>query len=183
MTDRLTALVFEVAQPAWGWIGLVASERGLRLLTLPGRDRETALHGVRRHYRDVVLAADTPFLVDVAQQVAAYLTGERREFAVELDLRGRAAFELAVWTAAGRIPYGQTRTYAWISGQVGGGAGAAQAAGAALSANPVPLIVPCHRVIGSDGGLHGFAGGLQMKTRLLALESGQAGFDWGPENG
>jgi methylated-DNA-[protein]-cysteine S-methyltransferase len=80
---------------------------------------------------------------------------------------------LAVWAAAARIPYGETRSYGWIAGQVGGGPGAAQAVGAALGGNPIPLIIPCHRVLGFDGSLHGFAGGLEMKARLLDLERGQ----------
>lgn len=159
-----------------GWIGLVASARGLRLLTLPAPSYDAALQAVRRFYADVELAPEDPFLVGVAEQVRAYLRGELREFSVELDLRGYAPFVLAVWAAARRIPYGQTRTYAWIAGQVGGGPGASQVVGLALGANPVPLIIPCHRVIGSDGGLHGFAGGLDMKARLLALENGQLGF-------
>ena len=107
----------------------------------------------------------------------AYLHGELREFNVTLDLRGYTAFALAVWAAANRIAYGQTRTYRWIAEQAGGGgAGIYQAVGTALGANPVPLIIPCHRVVGSDGSLTGYAGGVEMKERLLALESGQAAF-------
>ena len=76
----------------------------------------------------------------------AYLAGELEQFAVTLDLRGHTSFELAVWAAVARIPFGQTRTYSWVADQVGGGRGAAQAAGAAVGDNPAPLIVPCHRV-------------------------------------
>lgn len=177
MASEQRALLFEA--PRWGWIGVVASSQGLRLLGLPRRTEALALRYVERHYRDVLLIPDDPFLHDVARQISAFLAGELQEFAAELDLRGHTTFELSVWAAVARIPYGQTRTYAWVADQVGGGRGAAQAAGAAVGANPIPLIVPCHRVIGSDGSLHGFAGGLQMKARLLALESGQGtlGFD------
>jgi O-6-methylguanine DNA methyltransferase len=132
---------------------------------------------LRLHYREVALIPDDPLLGAIAGQVQAFLAGDLREFSVTLDLRGHTAFELAVWAAVARIPYGQTRTYAWVADHVGGGRGAAQATGAAVGANPVPLIVPCHRVIGSDGSLHGFAGGLEMKARLLALENGQGRFD------
>ena len=86
--------------------------------------------------------------------------------------RGYTPFEQTVWAIALRIPYGETRTYGWIAAQTGG-PGMAQAVGMALGNNPVPLIVPCHRVIGADGSLHGFAGGLDMKARLLALENQQ----------
>ncbi len=179
MAAKVRALVFQAEGGEgvpWGWVGLAASERGLRFLGLPVESRDRAWRELRSHYPEAILTPDDPFLLDVAAQVRGYLAGESREFAVELDLRGRTTFELSVWATAGRIPYGETRTYAWMAGQVGGassGRGAAQAVGAALGCNPVPLIVPCHRVIGSDGSLHGFAGGLDMKARLLALENQQ----------
>lgn len=177
MGDELRAMVFEVAVKAetapWGWIGLLASERGLRMLTLPARTQEAVIRRLRPDYQDASLTSEDPLLTETARQVNAYLAGELKDFSIDLDLRGHRPFELSVWTVVARIPFGQTRTYAWVAGQVGGGPGAAQAAGAAVGSNPVPLIVPCHRVIGSDGSLHGFAGGLAMKARLLALESGQ----------
>jgi O-6-methylguanine DNA methyltransferase len=172
MLDDLRVFVFEV--DTWGWIGLAASERGLRLLTLPVAGRDVALDAVRREYPDTQFVSEDAFLLEVARQVRAYLAGELSEFTVALDLRGQTSFALAVWAVAGCISYGQTRTYRWIADQVGDGPGAYQAVGAALGANPVPLIIPCHRVLGSDGSLHGYAGGLGMKARLLALESGQA---------
>ena len=191
MADDLRAFIFQISQieeatgqpslePAdfasvRGWIGLVASERGLRMLTLPVADRDTALSTLRGHYSDVSIVPDDDTLLAVARQVQAYLRGELREFTVTLDLRGYSAFALAVWAAANRIAYGQTRTYRWIAEQAGG-AGIYQAVGSALGANPVPLIIPCHRVVGSDGSLTGYAGGVEMKERLLALESGQAAF-------
>ena len=191
MADDLRAFIFQIeeatGQPSSeeqsdfaavrGWIGLVASERGLRMLTLPVADRDTALSTLRGHYSDVSIVPDDDTLLEVARQVQAYLAGELREFTVTLDLRGYTAFALAVWAAANRIAYGQTRTYRWIAEQTGGGgAGIYQAVGSALGANPVPLIIPCHRVVGSDGSLTGYAGGVEMKERLLALESGQAAF-------
>lgn len=175
MADELRATVFEVDD--WGWIGLVVSDRGLRMLVLPRHTGEDAQRTLRKHYPDAPLVDDDPVLADIVQQVRDYLAGQRRTFDVSVDLRGHTSFELAVWAAAGRVTYGETRTYAWVAAQVGEGPGAAQAAGAALGANPVPLIIPCHRVIGADGSLHGFAGGLRMKARLLALESGQTTLD------
>jgi O-6-methylguanine DNA methyltransferase len=176
MADELRAMVFEAlgaGSESWGWVGLAASPRGLRLLTLPVGAHELALRGVRRHYRQVTLSAEDAFLLDVAGQVQDYFAGRRQDFAVELDLRGHTTFELSVWAVASKIAYGETRSYGWIAGQVGGGLAVAQAVGAALGSNPVPLIIPCHRVIGSDGSLHGFAGGLALKARLLALENHQ----------
>ena len=175
MAGEIRGQVFEA--PGWGWIGMAASPQGLRMLGLPERTEAAALRALRQHYRDIAMITDDPFFADVARQVLAFLAGECREFAVTLDLRGHTAFELSVWAAVARIPYGQTRTYGWVADEVGGGRAAAQAAGAAVGANPTPLIVPCHRVIASDGSLHGFGGGLEMKARLLALESGQGSLD------
>jgi len=191
MADDLRAFIFQIEEATGqplsedrsdfaavrGWIGLAASERGLRMLTLPVADRETAVRTLRGYYPDAPIVPDDVTLLEVARQVRAYLAGELREFTVTLDLRGYTAFALAVWAAASRIAYGQTRTYRWIAEQAGGGgAGIYQAVGSALGANPVPLIIPCHRVVGSDGSLTGYAGGVEMKERLLALESGQAAF-------
>ncbi len=172
MADELAANVFEVE--GWGWVGLVASERGLRGLFLPRRTQDEALTELRRHYRDAQLTPDAPLLGEAERQVRAYLAGELREFNVPVDLRGNTTFALSVWSAATRIGYGETRAYRWVADQIGGGgAGIYQAVGMALGANPVPLVIPCHRVVGSDGSLHGYAGGLDMKVRLLAMESGQ----------
>jgi methylated-DNA-[protein]-cysteine S-methyltransferase len=172
VAEELAANVFEVE--GWGWIGLVASERGLRGLFLPRRIADEALADLRKHYRDVQLTPDAPLLAEAERQVRAYLAGELREFNVPVDLRGNTPFALSVWSAATRIGYGETRAYRWVADQIGGGgAGVYQAVGMALGANPVPLVIPCHRVVGSDGSLHGYAGGLDMKVRLLAMESGQ----------
>lgn len=189
MLDELRALVFLAGSAVVptepderppdailsGWVGLVASERGLRYLGLPVPTYEAALRHIRREYPNAALAPDDAALLAIAEQVRAYLAGNLRVFSADLDLRGHMPFELAVWAAAARIPYGETRTYGWIAAQVGG-PGAAQAVGAALGDNPVPLIIPCHRVLGFDGSLHGFAGGLEMKARLLDMERGQGAF-------
>ncbi len=172
MADELVSKVFEV--DGWGWIGLVASERGLRALFLPRPTEADTLADLRKHYPNAVQSDEHAFLAEAQRQVTAYLRGNLREFAVPVDLRGNTSFALSVWSAATRIGYGETRAYRWIADQIGGGgAGIYQAVGTALGSNPVPLIIPCHRVVGSDGSLHGYAGGLDMKLRLLSLESGQ----------
>lgn len=179
MADDLGALL--CAAQEWGWVGLVASERGLRLLTLPRPTPEAAADAIREQYPDVSAAPAgeehaspiDELLAQASQQVCEYLGGTRREFTTPLDLRGHTGFALSVWATTRRIGYGQTRSYRWVAGHVGDGSGIYQAVGAALGANPVPLIIPCHRVVGTDGSLHGYAGGLEMKRRLLALEAGQ----------
>lgn len=172
MADELTASVFEVED--WGWTGLVASERGLRALFLPRPSEADALSALRKHYPEARLDAEDALLAEAQRQVRDYLSSKLRAFTLPVDLRGNTAFALSVWSAATRIGYGETRAYRWIAEQIGGGgAGVYQAVGMALGSNPVPLVIPCHRVVGSDGSMHGYAGGLDMKVRLLAMESGQ----------
>lgn len=102
------------------------------------------------------------------RQLQEYLAGRRRIFDLPLGLRG-SPFQVSVWENVAAIPYGRTASYGDIAHLLGK-PGASRAVGAANGANPVPIIVPCHRVVGSDGSLTGFGGGLPIKQRLLALE-------------
>ncbi len=102
------------------------------------------------------------------RELEEYLSGKRTLFELALDLRG-TPFQLEVWNALREIPYGETRSYAEIARSVGRPL-ALRAVGAANGANPLAIVVPCHRVIASDGRLGGFAGGLELKARLLAME-------------
>jgi len=109
-------------------------------------------------------AADWP----VAQQLAEYFSGKRTVFELDLAPRG-TAFQLAVWNALLAIPYGDTISYAELARRIGKPS-AVRAVGAANGANPIPVIIPCHRVIGSNGTLTGYGGGIERKQWLLALE-------------
>jgi methylated-DNA-[protein]-cysteine S-methyltransferase len=110
---------------------------------------------------------------EVIAQLDAYFSGELTEFSVPLAPRG-SAFQLAVWAELTRIPFGVTSTYGEIALALGKSLVASRAVGAANGSNPIPIIVPCHRVIGADGGLTGYGGGLDRKLILLKLE-GSAG--------
>jgi len=110
----------------------------------------------------------TPFLRKVAKELKEYLLGKRKEFDIPLKLSG-TDFQLSVWHALQTIPYGETRSYREIAEQIGNGK-ACRAVGMANHWNPVAIIVPCHRVIGADGSLTGFGGGLALKQQLLDLE-------------
>lgn len=110
----------------------------------------------------------TPLLEKAAMQIAEYLAGRRREFTVPVAPRG-GEFAMKVWGEMAAIPYGQVRTYGELARAIGS-PGAARAVGQACNRNPVPIIIPCHRVIGSGGKLTGYAGGLALKERLLRLE-------------
>lgn len=109
---------------------------------------------------------DEPVLVTLRQQLEEYLAGERRDFDIDYELRG-TEHHRRVWGLLEQIPYGQTVTYGDLAAQTGG---VAQAVGRAVGANPVSIVVPCHRVIGADGSITGYAGGLDRKRALLALE-------------
>jgi methylated-DNA-[protein]-cysteine S-methyltransferase len=112
-------------------------------------------------------------LREAADQLRAYFAGERQAFDLPLAPRG-TEFQQAVWSALQRIPYGGTSTYSTIAERIGRPA-AVRAVGAANGANPIPIIIPCHRVSGANGSLTGFGGGLDVKRQLLALEARVAG--------
>jgi methylated-DNA-[protein]-cysteine S-methyltransferase len=143
-----------------GELLLVGDETAIRGLHFPG-DR----FAPAQRYR----SAREPFAT-ARDQLDQYFAGERRDFELTLALHG-PAFHKRVWEALLTIPYGETRSYGQIAAQVGD-PGAARAVGYANGRNPIAIVVPCHRVIGADGGLTGYGGGLARKRRLLDLESG-----------
>ena len=112
---------------------------------------------------------ETPLLLEAQRQVTEYFAGTRKAFELPLAPNG-TPFQKSVWQALRDIPYGETRSYGEIAKAVGNGK-AARAVGMANHRNPIPVIIPCHRVIGADGSLTGYAGGLERKTLLLALEA------------
>ena len=143
-----------------GELLLVGDDDGLRGLYLPEHKRGPQVGpGWRRD--DAGLAA-------VRAQLAGYFAGERTEFDLALSPSG-TRFQLQVWEELKRIPYGETRCYGDLAKELGR-PGAARAVGAANGRNPISIVVPCHRVIGSTGTLTGYAGGVAVKERLLALE-------------
>jgi methylated-DNA-[protein]-cysteine S-methyltransferase len=111
---------------------------------------------------------DAQAFPDAVDQLQAYFAGQRTAFDLQLELRG-SEFQRRVWDALLTIPYGETRSYGEIAEQIGA-AGAARAVGLANGRNPIAIIVPCHRVIGTGGGLTGYGGGLDRKRALLELE-------------
>lgn len=145
-----------------GRLTLVASEAGLAAILWendkPGRVRLAIGAEDRGH----------PVLVEAGRQLGEYFAGRRKKFGVALDVTG-TPFQRKVWNALLTIPFGETRSYRQIAAQIGSPA-AVRAVGAANGRNPVSIMAPCHRVIGSTGKLTGFAGGLDVKARLLALE-------------
>ncbi len=144
-----------------GPVEIVASDEGLTALNFvpgPKMTRSKTVGGASR----------SPLLTEAVRELEEYFAGERREFTVRLDLKG-TPFELAVWRALLEVPFGRTVSYGELGRSVGKPA-AARAVGGANHRNPVSIIVPCHRVIGADGGLTGYGGGLWRKKWLLEHE-------------
>ncbi|MCY1279591.1 Methylated-DNA--protein-cysteine methyltransferase [compost metagenome] len=142
-----------------GRLLLAGDEGGLRMLYM---DLE------QKHYPELDWHEGSPLLDEVARQLDEYFAGKRQRFDVRLNARG-TEFQRQVWQALVEIPYGYTTCYAELARRIGRPK-AVRAVGAANGANPISIIVPCHRVIGRDGSLTGYAGGLARKEQLLRLE-------------
>jgi O-6-methylguanine DNA methyltransferase len=152
-----------------GRLGLTSTESGLACIELPraaGCGMRGWLHNHLPTARCVEGGTRNRGAVD---QILEYLAGERTDFDLPLDLRG-TDFQLKVWNALQQIPFGERRSYREIAQSIGRPK-AVRAVGSANGSNPISLIVPCHRVINSDGKLGGYGGGLPLKARLLAMES------------
>jgi O-6-methylguanine DNA methyltransferase len=154
---------------AIGSLRLASSDVGLAYVELPCANGRGLLGWKRRHAPDLVLEEGFEPNRVAAHQICDFLEAKRQVFDLPLDLRG-TGFQLDVYREVARIGYGESRSYAEIAAAVGRPR-AVRAVGAANGANPVPLVIPCHRVIGSSGQLQGYAGGLELKARLLAMES------------
>jgi methylated-DNA-[protein]-cysteine S-methyltransferase len=152
----------KIVESPVGPLKLVASDVGLAAILWkddsPGRVRLSNVSEDDRH----------PVLLETERQLREYFAGDRTEFSLQLDFAG-TDFQRRVWSALLTIPYGETRSYAQIARQIGSPE-AVRAVGAANGRNPISIIAPCHRVIGTNGKLTGFAGGLETKAHLLALE-------------
>jgi methylated-DNA-[protein]-cysteine S-methyltransferase len=153
-----------------GWIGLAGGPAGLIRVTLPRPDRLSAQTEVLAGLGP--LEADKAAFGEVQDQFARYFRGEPVPFDVALDERGLSAFTREIYQHCRAIPPGQVLTYQALAERAGR-PGGARAAGRAMATNPWPIVVPCHRVVGSDGTLRGYGGGLPMKSALLALEQGR----------
>ena len=164
MSRKLYYVIFNT--PA-GWLGLLGSDAGLKRTTLPQSSREKAKAALGVDAAKAILSQ--ALFKDLITRFKEYFARQRADFPDKLDLQDATDFQRKVWEATKQIPYGQTRSYAWVARHTGK-PGAARAVGQALGKNPLAIVIPCHRVIASDGKLGGFGGGMAMKKRLLALE-------------
>ncbi|MGW2558768.1 methylated-DNA--[protein]-cysteine S-methyltransferase [Streptomyces sp. NPDC001514] len=154
-----------VVDSPYGPLTLVATDSVLSGLYMDGQRHRPA--------EETFGEADPRPFVEAIRQLDAYFAGELKDFDLPLHLEG-TPFQRSVWEQLCLIPYGETRTYSDLADALGN-PGASRAVGLANGKNPVGIIVPCHRVIGSTGSLTGYGGGLDRKQRLLAFESGAAG--------
>lgn len=185
-TRSTGTLIFDTS---WGWMGIAASDRGIWAVILPlGTERSVQAamrqRGLRRDGRSNPWNGAAPasaevrstgnldvehLLVEGKDQLTAYLEGRSRTLELPVDLSCGTVFQRRVWRAIERIPYGRVRSYGWVAAKVGGRQ-YARAVGRALGANPVPIVIPCHRILAAGGALGGFTGGVRTKRRLLSLE-------------
>ena len=149
-------------------MGVLGSESGLCRVILP---QPTDVKAVSMVLEKVTDAVSSPaFFEKLVKRFHAYFSGKNVKFDDPLDYGDATPFQRSIWEATKKIPYGKTHTYTWVAAQAGNPK-AVRAAGQALGQNPLPIIVPCHRVTSTGGGLGGFTGGLATKKYLLKLEN------------
>jgi methylated-DNA-[protein]-cysteine S-methyltransferase len=161
-------LKYLISDTSMGWVGVLGSSQGLLCTILPQPSAQEAERLLGNRVKDATWSDN--FFADLMKRLRTYFAGQRATFPDELDLSPATAFQREVWQLTRLIPYGETRSYSWVAEQLGK-AGAGRAAGQALARNPLPIIIPCHRVVASDGKLGGYSGGVEMKRWLLHLEA------------
>jgi O-6-methylguanine DNA methyltransferase len=162
-----TVIIGTIATPL-GDVGAAISPRGLGYLGFGEQARALAGAWACRWLPEARVVSDGALLSELAEQLDAYFAGELRDWSLALDLRG-TPFQLLAWQALRQIPYGQVRAYSEHAAAIGHPR-AVRAVGAANGANPISIVVPCHRLIGKGGSLIKYGGGLEIKRRLLDLE-------------
>jgi O-6-methylguanine DNA methyltransferase len=160
------AIVFK---SQWGWMGISETTKGIDAVVLPKGSRQAVLSELRLSDAELLEDRMSPRLRKAQTQLAGYLTGVRRSFDLPLDLSRGTSFQRKVWRTLRRVSYGRLRSYRWVAVRVGGRQ-YARAVGNAVGANPMPIVIPCHRIVAHDASLGGFSGGLPTKRKLLTLE-------------
>ena len=164
-------LFYALLPTSKGWIGVLGSDLGIRRTTLPVSTSDEALGELGPEARHAQESPDA--FLQFHQELEDYFQGKQAHLNAKLDLHGAPRFFRRAWEACQSIPARETRSYQWLAAKAGSPK-AARAAGQAMARNPLPLVIPCHRVIGSNGGLGGYGGGLPLKAWLLALEQGSS---------
>jgi O-6-methylguanine DNA methyltransferase len=153
----------------WGWMGISETTKGIDAIVLPKATRQPVLSELQEDSAELLDGEVSSRLREAQAQLIDYLAGMRRSFDLSLDLSRGTSFQQKVWRILRRISYGQLRSYQWVAIRVGGRR-YARAVGNAVGANPMPIVIPCHRIVAHDVSLGGFSGGLPTKRKLLTLE-------------
>jgi len=160
------AIIFK---SSWGWMGISESSKGIDAIALPKGSQRAIESGLRTVEGEPLEPGGSARLEDARRQLLDYLAGKRETFDVPLDLSRGTSFQRQVWRVLQLVPYGKLRSYQWVAVRVGGRC-YGRAVGNAVGANPLPIVIPCHRIVAQDTSLGGFSGGLPMKRKLLTLE-------------
>ena len=171
VSDGLVDVAYEDHDTPLGKMRVSATDTGVVRMILPAEDVEQVLETLARKVSARILRTATPTITQARQELDEYFDGRRRTFDVPLDWTLTKAFRRKVLEATVQIPYGQTSSYRQVA-VAAGSPKAVRAAGSALATNPLPILVPCHRVLRTDGGLGQYLGGQAAKTQLLILEQG-----------
>ncbi|MEA2087027.1 MAG: methylated-DNA--[protein]-cysteine S-methyltransferase [Candidatus Caldatribacteriota bacterium] len=158
---------------AWGWAGFVADQKGLRIFVLPEERKEDVLFRIKKELKCNNLVEDNREWESLIKKVKEYYTGKKIDFTdYQLNLDNYTNFQKKILQTVRKIPYGEIRSYKEAA-EAAGYPRAYRAVGNTMRNNPLPLIIPCHRVIKSDGSLGGFSGkeGIALKRKMIALES------------
>ena len=164
--SRLASVVF---QTPWGWMGVSETTKGIDAVVLPKASRQAVLSELPAASGELLDGQVSSRLREAQAQLTDYLAGTRHSFDLSLDLSRGTSFQQKVWRTLLRVSYGRLRSYQWVAVRVGGSQ-YARAVGNAVGANPMPIVIPCHRIVAQDASLGGFSGGLATKRRLLRLE-------------
>ena len=177
--SRFTACIFRTP---WGWMGVSETMKGIDAVVLPKASRLAVLSELGFLSVERLEGRTSPRLREAQAQLIGYLAGTRRSFDLPLDLSRGTSFQQKVWRTLRRISYGRLRSYQWVAVRVGGRQ-YARAVGSAVGANPMPIVIPCHRIVAEDASLGGFSGGLPTKRKLLTLEGTLASLRPGRSSG
>ncbi len=169
LSDDLVDVAYEDHDTPLGAMRVSATNSGIVRMILPAENAEEVLEDLARKVSARILRASTPVITRTRQELDEYFDGRRHRFDVPLDWKLAKAFRLKVLEATTRIPYGQTASYRQVA-NAAGSPNAVRAAGSALATNPLPVLVPCHRVVRSDGTIGQYLGGPAAKTQLLTIE-------------
>lgn len=153
----------------WGWMAVAKSAKGIKAIVLPKGSRQAVRSELPAGSIELLHDQVSPRLREAQAQLIDYLAGRRQSFDLPLDLSEGTSFQQKVWRTLLTISYGQLRSYQWVAIRVGGRQ-YARAVGNAVGANPMPIVIPCHRIVAQDASLGGFSGGLPTKRKLLTLE-------------